>query len=73
MDVVHTYHDRLKILYEFDRFCFSIRVSRKYTKVAMMSFLYCLRREEQNNFSENLPPVRIEPGTSHDPLVCLPS
>ena len=36
--------------------------STKYTKLAMLSFLYCLCSEEQNNFSKKLPPAGIEPG-----------
>ena len=36
------------------------RAFRKYTK---LPFLYCLCNEEQNNFSNKVPPVRIEPGT----------
>ena len=36
------------------------RAFRKYTK---LPFLYCLCNEEQNNFSNKVPSVRIEPGT----------
>ena len=42
-----------------------VEFSRKYTKLAMLSFLYCLRSEMQCNFSKNskkVPPVGIEPG-----------
>ena len=42
----------------------SIEFFRKYTKLVMLSFLYRLRFELQNNFSTNVPPVRMEPDTS---------
>ena len=38
-----------------------MQFSRKYTKLAMLS--YCLRSEEQNNFSKNLPSMGIDPTT----------
>ena len=49
------------------------RVFPRYTKLAMLSFLYCLRgEEEKNNFSKKILPVGIEPGTSYDPSGYLP-
>ena len=46
----------------------STRVFRKYTKLAMLLFLYCLRGEEQIIFSKKVPLVGIKPGTSCGPL-----
>ena len=49
-------------------FEWSVEFSRKYTKLATLSFLLSLCSEEQNIFTKKLPTARIEPGASCDPL-----